>query len=196
MPWLVGTAFLHSVMVQEKRGMLRVWNVSLIVAAFALALLGTFLVRSGILQSIHAFGDSTVGGPLLGLIAVVVIGSAALIVSRLDALRGERRIESLASREYEVTAHDRVAERALRLIPADDVVSATNSLGGHLSERRRVLSFPVFRGAEWIAADETRPGYADRIAPLATSERLRRLRLDARWRIVFDEDGIVLFRRR
>jgi len=99
MPWLVGTAFLHSVMVQEKRGMLRVWNVSLIVAAFALALLGTFLVRSGILQSIHAFGDSTVGGPLLGLIAVVVIGSAALIVSRLDALRGERRIESLASRE-------------------------------------------------------------------------------------------------
>jgi len=99
MPWLVGTAFLHSVMVQEKRGMLRVWNVSLIVAAFALALLGTFLVRSGILQSIHAFGDSTVGPWLLALIALVVIGSAALIVSRLDALRAERRIESLASRE-------------------------------------------------------------------------------------------------
>jgi len=99
MPWLVGTAFLHSVMVQEKRGMLRTWNVSLIVATFALCLLGTFLVRSGILESIHAFGVSKVGGPLLGLIAVVVVGSAALIVSRLDALRGERRIESLASRE-------------------------------------------------------------------------------------------------
>ena len=66
MPWLVGTAFLHSVMVQEKRGMLKVWNVSLIVATFTLALLGTFLVRSGILESIHAFGDSTVGPPLLG----------------------------------------------------------------------------------------------------------------------------------
>ena len=61
MPWLVGTAFLHSVMVQEKRGMLKVWNVSLIVATFTLALLGTFLVRSGILESIHAFGASTVG---------------------------------------------------------------------------------------------------------------------------------------
>ena len=71
MPWLVGTAFLHSVMVQEKRGMLKVWNVSLISATFCLCLLGTFLVRSGVLQSIHAFGASTVGGPLLGLIGVV-----------------------------------------------------------------------------------------------------------------------------
>src|SRR5437867_9110842 len=86
-------------MIQEKRGMLRTWNVSLVCATFVLALLGTFLVRSGILQSIHAFGASTVGGPLLGLIAVVVGGSAALIYSRLDALRSERRIEPLASRE-------------------------------------------------------------------------------------------------
>ena len=99
MPWLVGTAFLHSVMVQEKRGMLRTWNVSLIVTTFALCLLGTFLVRSGVLESIHAFGVSKVGGPLLGLIALVVVGSAALIVSRLPDLRGGRRIESLVSRE-------------------------------------------------------------------------------------------------
>jgi cytochrome c-type biogenesis protein CcmF len=99
MPWLTGTAFLHSVMVQERRGMLKVWNVSLIVATFSLALLGTFLVRSGILESIHAFGASTVGGPLLAMIAVVIVGSAALIVSRLDDLRSERRVESLASRE-------------------------------------------------------------------------------------------------
>ncbi|HKG36823.1 MAG TPA: cytochrome c-type biogenesis CcmF C-terminal domain-containing protein, partial [Solirubrobacterales bacterium] len=99
MPWLLGTAFLHSVMVQEKRGMLRTWNVSLIVATFALSLLGTFLVRSGVLQSIHAFGDSTVGPPLLGLLAVVVIGSTALIVWRSRELRAERRIDSLASRE-------------------------------------------------------------------------------------------------
>src|SRR5438094_3490651 len=99
MPWLAGTAFLHSIMVQETRGMLRVWNASLICGTYALALLGTFIVRSGILQSIHAFGASTVGGPLLALIAVVVIGSALLIISRLPDLRSEKRIESLASRE-------------------------------------------------------------------------------------------------
>jgi cytochrome c-type biogenesis protein CcmF len=99
MPWLIGTAFLHSVMVQEKRGILKVWNACLIVATFSLALLGTFLVRSGVLQSIHAFGDSTVGPYILGLIAVVLVGSTALIVSRLDDLRSEKRIDSLASRE-------------------------------------------------------------------------------------------------
>jgi cytochrome c-type biogenesis protein CcmF len=99
MPWLAGTAFLHSIMVQEKRGMLKVWNACLIVGTFSLALLGTFLVRSGVLESIHAFGDSTVGPYILGLIAVVLIGSTALIVSRLDDLRSEKRIDSLASRE-------------------------------------------------------------------------------------------------
>jgi cytochrome c-type biogenesis protein CcmF len=99
MPWLTGTAFLHSIMVQERRGILRVWNVTLICGTFALALLGTFLVRSGILESIHAFGASTVGAPLLVLIGIVVIGSALLILSRLDDLRSTKRIESLASRE-------------------------------------------------------------------------------------------------
>jgi cytochrome c-type biogenesis protein CcmF len=99
MPWLVITAFLHSIMVQEKRGMLKVWNACLVVAAFSLALLGTFLVRSGVLQSIHAFGDNTVGPYILGLIGVVLIGSTALIVSRLDDLRSEKRIDSLVSRE-------------------------------------------------------------------------------------------------
>jgi len=99
MPWLLGTAFLHSVMVQERRGMLKVWNVSLIVATFSLCLLGTFLVRSGVLESIHAFGVSKVGGPLLVLIAVVILGSVALIASRVDDLRSERRIDSLLSRE-------------------------------------------------------------------------------------------------
>jgi cytochrome c-type biogenesis protein CcmF len=99
MPWLVITAFLHSIMVQEKRGMLKVWNACLVVGSFSLALLGTFLVRSGVLQSIHAFGDNTVGPYILGLIAVVLIGSTALIVSRLDDLRSTKRIDSLVSRE-------------------------------------------------------------------------------------------------
>src|SRR3954466_8840561 len=99
MPWLAGTAFLHSIMVQEKRGMLKVWNACLIVGTFSMALLGTFLVRSGVLQSIHAFGDSTVGPYILGLIGVVVLGSTALIISRLDGLRTPKRVDSLVSRE-------------------------------------------------------------------------------------------------
>jgi len=99
MPWLITTAYIHSIMVQEKRNMLKVWNASLIAASFALALLGTFLVRSGVLQSIHAFGDSTVGPYFLGLIGVVVVGSTVLIASRLDILRAPRKIDSLISRE-------------------------------------------------------------------------------------------------
>jgi cytochrome c-type biogenesis protein CcmF len=99
MPWLVGTAFLHSIMVQEKRGMLKVWNVSLICATFTLALLGTFLVRSGILDSIHAFGASTIGVQFLTFIGVVIALSAGLIISRLPLLRTEARLDSLLSRE-------------------------------------------------------------------------------------------------
>jgi cytochrome c-type biogenesis protein CcmF len=99
MPWLVGTAFLHSIMVQEKRGMLKVWNVSLICTTFVLALLGTFLVRSGILDSIHAFGASTIGVQMLVFIACVIAVSAALIVARLPDLRSEARLDSLLSRE-------------------------------------------------------------------------------------------------
>jgi cytochrome c-type biogenesis protein CcmF len=99
MPWLVGTAFLHSIMVQEKRGMLKLWNVSLICATFVLALLGTFLVRSGILDSIHAFGASTIGVQMLVFIACVIALSATLILLRLPQLRSEARIDSLLSRE-------------------------------------------------------------------------------------------------
>jgi cytochrome c-type biogenesis protein CcmF len=99
MPWLTGTAFLHSIMVQEKRGMLKVWNVSLIVATFGLALMGTFLVRSGILDSIHAFGASTIGVQFLVFIGLVLIGSTLLVLSRLPHLRSEARLDSLVSRE-------------------------------------------------------------------------------------------------
>src|SRR3954454_1406444 len=99
MPWLVGTAFLHSIMVQEKRGMLKVWNVSLICATFTLALIGTFLVRSGILDSIHAFGASTIGVQFLVFIGLVIALSATLIISRLPYLRTEAKLDSLLSRE-------------------------------------------------------------------------------------------------
>jgi cytochrome c-type biogenesis protein CcmF len=99
MPWLTGTAFLHSIMVQEKRGMLKTWNASLILATGTLAILGTFLVRSGILDSIHAFGASTLGVPFLVLIATMIAGSIALVASRRDVLRSEHRLDSLLSRE-------------------------------------------------------------------------------------------------
>ena len=99
MPWLTGTAFLHSVMIQERRGMLKVWNVSLVLATGVLAILGTFLVRSGILDSIHAFGASTLGVPFLVLIVAMVAGSIALVVARAADLRSEHRLDSLLSRE-------------------------------------------------------------------------------------------------
>ncbi|MCW3067490.1 MAG: heme lyase CcmF/NrfE family subunit [Solirubrobacterales bacterium] len=99
MPWLTGTAFLHSLMIQEKRGMLRVWNVSLVLATGTLAIMGTFLVRSGILSSIHAFGGATLGVPFVALIAVLVAGSIYLVVSRRDMLRSRHRLDSLLSRE-------------------------------------------------------------------------------------------------
>jgi cytochrome c-type biogenesis protein CcmF len=99
MPWLAATAFLHSVMIQEKRGMLKIWNVLLVVGAFALALFGTFLTRSGILSSIHSFTESSIGPWFLGFIGVVVAASAVLIVSRLPLLRSKTRLESPVSRE-------------------------------------------------------------------------------------------------
>jgi cytochrome c-type biogenesis protein CcmF len=99
MPWLTGTAFLHSLMIQEKRGMLKVWNVSLVLATGTLAIMGTFLVRSGVLNSIHAFGGQTLGVPFVILIAVLIAGSIYLVVSRRDMLRSEHRLDSLLSRE-------------------------------------------------------------------------------------------------
>ena len=99
MPWLTATAFLHSAMVQERRGMLKVWNVSLVLLTGILALLGTFLVRSGILESIHAFGASTLGVPFLVLIVTLVAGSIALVASRARELRSEHHLDSLLSRE-------------------------------------------------------------------------------------------------
>jgi cytochrome c-type biogenesis protein CcmF len=99
MPWLVATAFLHSVMVQEKKDMLRVWNAVLVAGAFALSLFGTFLTRSGILSSIHSFTQSSIGPWFLGFITVVIAASVALILVRLPLLRSRTRLESLVSRE-------------------------------------------------------------------------------------------------
>jgi cytochrome c-type biogenesis protein CcmF len=99
MPWLCVTAFIHSIQIQEKRGMLKVWNVSLILMSGTLAIFGTFLVRSGVLDSIHAFGASTLGVPFVILLAVMLFGSIGLIVYRRPLLRSDNQIDSLLSRE-------------------------------------------------------------------------------------------------
>jgi cytochrome c-type biogenesis protein CcmF len=99
MPWLAATAFLHSVMIQEKRGMLKVWNMLLVVLAFCLALFGTFLTRSGVISSIHSFTQSPLGPWFLGFICLITAGSLALVFSRLTLLRARTRMESLISRE-------------------------------------------------------------------------------------------------
>ncbi|MDP8911194.1 MAG: cytochrome c biogenesis protein CcsA, partial [Actinomycetota bacterium] len=99
MPWLAATAFLHSVMIQEKRGMMKVWNVLLVVLAFCLSIFGDFITRSGVINSIHAFAQGKVGPWLLGFICVVTAGSLALVFARLPLLRAKTRLESLVSRE-------------------------------------------------------------------------------------------------
>lgn len=98
-PWLTATAYIHSVLVQERRGMLRVWNLSLLVATFSLTILGTFLTRSGILNSVHAFSESDIGPFLLAFFAVIVVVSVALIGWRGDLLRSPGTIDSPVSRE-------------------------------------------------------------------------------------------------
>ena len=99
LPWLTGTAFLHSVMVQERRGMLKVWNLSLIVGTFALTVLGTFLTRGTILSSVHAFADSVVGPLYLAFLTLVLVGGFGLIAWRRDALRSEATFDTPLSRE-------------------------------------------------------------------------------------------------
>jgi cytochrome c-type biogenesis protein CcmF len=99
MPWLAATAFLHSVMIQEKRGMLRIWNHTLVALAFGLSIFGTFLTRSGVVNSIHSFALGSVGPWLLAFIVATTALSVALILSRLQLLRTRTRLESLVSRE-------------------------------------------------------------------------------------------------
>ena len=99
MPWLAATAFLHSVMVQEKKGMLKVWNMLLVILTFGLSLFGTFLTRSGVINSIHSFAQSPIGGWFIGFIAIVVGVSLSLFFWRLPLLRSKTKLESIVSRE-------------------------------------------------------------------------------------------------
>ena len=99
MPWLTATAFLHSVMIQERRRMLKLWNLALIILTFSLTLFGTFLTRSGIIGSVHAFSQGSVGQFFLGFLALVVLGAFSLLAWRLDRLHAQGELDSIVSRE-------------------------------------------------------------------------------------------------
>jgi cytochrome c-type biogenesis protein CcmF len=99
MPWLTGTAFLHSVMIQEKRGMFKQWNMLLIILTYALVIFGTFLTRSGVLSSVHAFAQSAIGPMFFAFIGITFVTSVALLIYRWKDLRAEVEMHSLFSRE-------------------------------------------------------------------------------------------------
>ena len=106
LPWITGTAFIHSVMVQERRGMLRVWNLSLVISTFCLTILGTFLTRSGVIDSVHAFTESDIGPWLLTFLGVVAITGIGLLAWRGDRLRAPGRIDAVVSRESAFLANN------------------------------------------------------------------------------------------
>lgn len=99
MPWLTATAFLHSAMIQKRRGMLKIWNIALIIITFNLSIFGTFLTRSGVLSSVHSFGQSTLGPFFIAFLAVSLLGSLGLLYSRRNALKSDDELDSLVSRE-------------------------------------------------------------------------------------------------
>ena len=132
---------------------------------------------------------------LVAVAAVLIVVVANYHLGPLPVWRDVPGGQRFGTTLGNVTAHDRTAARALRVIPSSAVVSATNSLGAHLSARKRILSFPFLQDATWIAADETQPGYADRFAPLLTAEQLAALRRDREWKLVFEQDGVLVFHR-
>ena len=106
LPWLTGTAFLHSIIIQEQRGILKIWNVVLIWLTYFLVILGTFTTRSGILESVHSFALSNIGPFFLGFLILVVFGFLWLLFERLPLLQGETEIDSMASREAAFLANN------------------------------------------------------------------------------------------
>src|SRR5690349_4591037 len=99
LPWLGGTAFLHSVMMQEKKGMMKVWNMVLVSATFFLCIFGTFLTRSGVVNSVHAFASGPIGKYFVGFLAIGIAATIYLILDRLDYLKSEAQLEAIISRE-------------------------------------------------------------------------------------------------
>jgi len=137
LPWLTGTAFLHSVMMQEKRGMMKVWNVWLVFCTFLLCILGTFLTRSGVVSSVHAFAQSNIGTWFVGFIGVVLLVCLGAYLKNQDYLRSENQLDSLISRESSFLFNNLIL-----------LVLCLAVLSGTL--------FPVF--SEWISGDRISVG--------------------------------------
>jgi cytochrome c-type biogenesis protein CcmF len=137
LPWLTGTAFLHSVMMQEKRGMMKVWNVWLVFITFLMCILGTFLTRSGVVSSVHAFARSSIGGWFVGFLSVIILVCLAAYLRNRDYLKSENQLDSIVSRESSFLFNNLIL-----------LVSCVAILSGTL--------FPVF--SEWITGDRISVG--------------------------------------
>ena len=116
LPWLVATAFLHSIMLQERRGMARLWNIALVIGAFALTTFGTFLTRGSVLSSVHAFAQSAVGPAYLTFLGLVLLGGFGLVAWRLPMLRTPARLESTVSREAAIVGNNMLLLAATAII--------------------------------------------------------------------------------
>ena len=137
LPWLTGTAFLHSVMMQEKRGMMKVWNVWLVFATFLMCILGTFLTRSGVVSSVHAFAQSNLGSWFVGFIAIVLLVCLGAYLKNRDYLKSENQLDSIVSRESSFLFNN-----LLFLVACVAILSGT--------------LFPVF--SEWFTGDRISVG--------------------------------------
>jgi cytochrome c-type biogenesis protein CcmF len=137
LPWLTGTAFLHSVMMQEKRGMMKVWNVWLVFLTFMLCILGTTLTRSGIVSSVHAFAQSSIGNWFVGFLCMILVVCLAAYVKNRDYLKSENQLDSIVSRESSFLFNNLIL-----------LVSCVAVLSGTL--------FPVF--SEWVSGSRISVG--------------------------------------
>jgi uncharacterized membrane protein len=133
--------------------------------------------------------------PLAAPAAVVAAIAGNYVLGPLPVWRWLPGGQALKAEAAHVSRHDRIAARALRSIPGDATVSATNSLGAHLSERRRILSFPVIADAQWLAVDERRPSLGDQNAKAEGRRRIEQVVRQRRWRLVFEDDGVIVLRR-
>ncbi|MCB0968736.1 MAG: heme lyase CcmF/NrfE family subunit [Ilumatobacter sp.] len=141
LPWLTGTAYIHSVLVQQRRGMLRVWNLSLLIATFSLTILGTFLTRSGVINSVHAFSAGQVDGYFLGFFALIVVVSLGLIAWRGDRLRAPGVMDSPVSREGAFLANNVIFSVFAFIVLLGTVFPLIVEA---LQDRRTVVGAPYF----------------------------------------------------
>jgi len=184
------------------------WLAAPLVLVAALPELALNLLSSNRYQSSVHF--HYVAGVIPPLVAASVLGAAAIarrrprllrplgVFAAVVALASNARLGALpfwTKLDTTVTTHDRIAEQGLRLVPKDAPVSATNTLGAHLSARRRILSFPKLADATWVVADERKLSYLDSNKVRPAKAALAELRRNPDWRLVFGRDGILVFRK-